>query len=432
MFGRLFHKERPKKSSSIVEQTRRNGFSIDHLHTLIPFNDTNEATRIIAMSFTELVEMKENERLFEVGMNDEYDYYLLDGTIALVAADGREAPLNHTSEKAKNSLAYLRPRKFAAVVRSKTALFAKISHHVLEMIFNQTKANHHWESEEVVYIGQVHQESLYEKVEQKIHQGTLLLPSLPEVAQKVRMACQSADSSAATITKVVAHDTAISAKLLAASNSPIFRGVTQIHTLQDAIARLGRQTTQHLVYYYATKELFQTHYPLLRKLFLAAWHRSLERAVMAQTLANHYTPNLNTDEAFLAGLLFRIGDLVVFQYVAEIEENPNEIEKVQHIAETYSAKISKLLVTDWHLPPAVSESLENGAHWRYTCHNPEPDYAELMVVTNIHLRMLHNNMKGLPPLNKIPAINRILSDDATPDTSIIIEAKKALAEFKLL
>ncbi|WP_317930652.1 HDOD domain-containing protein [Halioxenophilus sp. WMMB6] len=434
MFHKLFQKEKskPKKASIQMEAIDLSVFSLDKLKGLIPFASSPESTNIITMSFTELVELRTSERLFEAGLNDEWDYYLLEGEVGLIAFDGRESVIEASSPKAKSPLAYLRPRKYSAVVRSKNALFVKIPHHVLDLGFQQAKSNHQWGAQEAVIIGQVHQETLFDRVEQEIHKGTLVVPTLPEVAVKVREACQDNDSSAATITKIVAHDTSISAKLLAASNSPLYRGAVPINTLQDAIARLGRQTTQHLVYYYATKELFETPIPLLRKLFQANWQRSLERAVMAHTLAKFSDSELNPDTAFLCGLLFRIGDLVVFQYVADIEEEPNELAKVQNIAEATSSQISRLLVEDWKLPEAVSEALQFGGQWRYTSGQKEPDYGELMIVTNIHLRMLHNNMNGLPDLNQVPAIKRILTEDFAPDTSIIIEAKKALAEFMRL
>jgi len=428
MFNRLFQKDKVKQPRSFAV-TSATGSMSERLKTLIPFANASEASNITALTFAELIELRSGDRLFEVGLNDEWDYYLLEGELALIASDGRETLLDATSPKAKNPLAYLRPRKFASVVRSRQATVARFPHHVLELIFKQAKDSHSWGQEEAVFIGHVHQESLLERVIAEIERGTLVLPTLPEVAEKVRRACQDSDNSTAAITKIVAHDTSISAKLLAASNSPLYRGASPTNTLQDAIARLGRTITQQLVFYYATKELFETHIPLLRQLFQASWQRSLERAVLAQTLAQHCSAKLNPDTAFLCGLLFRLGDLVVYQYAADFVENTDELAKIQQIAETTSVQISRHLIKDWNLPQEVSEALEHGMHWLYTSDEVAPDYGELMVVTNIHLRILHNSMSGLPDLNQVPAIKRILTEDFAPDVSIIAEAKKALAEF---
>ncbi len=426
MFNRLFHKD--KKASAPSARSVGNTTS-EQLATLIPFINAPETTNILAFNFAELVEYGLGEKLFKVGQEDEWDYFLFAGEMALVASDGRETQLQATSPKSKNPIAYLRPRKFSAEIRSRTATIVRVPHHVLQLAFKQASGNQSWGQEELVLIGQLDQATLLEKITTEIDNNTLKLPSLPEVAERVRLACQDSENSTASITKIIANDTAISAKLLAASNSPLYRGSNPTKTLQDAISRLGRNTTQQLVYYYATRELFDTHMPLLRDLFKRAWQQSLERAAMAQTLAKYGSGDLNPDVAFLCGLLFRLGDIVAYQYAAEAEVDPEELEKVQQIADTVSAQISHKLIQDWNMPTEVLEALEHGADWSYRAQGEKPDYGELMVVTNVHLCMMHNRLRGLPELNLIPAIQRMITDDFAPDVSIIAEAKKALTEL---
>lgn len=429
MFNRLFHKD--KKTASPVRSSV-SGSTSEQLATLIPFIDAPETTRITAFNFAELIHLTVKEHLFDVGLKDEWDYFLLDGEVALIAADGRETLLQSHSPKSKNPIAYLRPRKFSAVIRSPKATFVRFPHHVLELSFKQTMSNQSWGQEELILIGELDQETLLEKITLEIDNGTLQVPTLPEVAERVRLACEDPDNNTDAISQIVASDSAISAKLLAASNSPLYRGASPTRTIQDAIARLGRTTTQQLVYYYATQELFDSHVPLLKKLFHQSWQQSLERAIIAKTLAKYAPGNLNPDTAFLCGLLFRLGDIVAYQYTAEAEEELDEIEKIQQIAEVISAQISHKLIDNWNLPEEVTEALDHGTEWTYRCSGEQPDYGELMVVTNIHFRMLHNNMRGLPSLNQVPAITRIITDNFAPDVSIIGEAKKAMESIAYL
>ncbi|BFM06383.1 HDOD domain-containing protein [Halioxenophilus aromaticivorans] len=426
MFNRLFHKD---KKATAASARSLGSTTSEQLASLIPFVNAPETTNILAFNFAELVEFNTGDHLFDVGQNDEWDYFLLEGEMALVASDKRETKLESDSPKSKNPIAYLRPRKFSAEIRSKKATVVRLPHHVLELAFKQASGNSSWGQEELVVIGELDQESLLDKITQEIGNGTLTLPSLPEVAERVRQACQDSENSTAAITKIIASDTAISAKLLAASNSPLYRGANPTKTLQDAIARLGRNTTQQLVYYYATRELFDTPMPSLRELFTRAWQQSLERGAMAQTLARYGSGRLNPDVAFLCGLLFRVGDIVAYQYAAEAEVDADEMEKIQQIADSISVQISRKLIQDWNMPSEVLEALEYGADWSYCAGGESPDYGELMVVTNVHVRMLHNRMRGLPELTNIPAITRMITDDFAPDVSIITQAKKALAEL---
>lgn len=423
MFNRLFQKDK-KPNAPVIRSVV--GSTTEQLATLIPFANAPETTKITGFNFAELLEMGHKDKLFEVGQNDEWDYYLLEGQLALVASDGREALLDSDSPKSKNPIAYLRPRKFSAEVRSNKATIVRFPHHVLELSFKQSRSGHSWEQEEPILIGELDQTTLLEKIIIEIENDSLQIPTLPEVAERVRQACEDTENSIDSIAKIASNDAAISAKLLAASNSPLYRGVNPTSTLHDAISRLGRTTTQKLVYYYATQELFDTPIALLRQLFQESWQQSLERAVMAQTLAQYSPGDLNPDTAFLCGLLFRIGDLVAYQYTADAEEALDEIEKIKHIAETISAQISRKLIGNWHLPEQVSEALEHGTDWTYCCAGELPDYGELMVVTNIHIRMMNNNMRGLPNLGEIPALTRIVTDEFAPDVSIITLAKTTL------
>ena len=431
MFNRILKRDKSAKSATTQGEKTPAYLPPEKLREFVPFSGNREVNLILALNLMEKARFGSKSQLFDIGEDDDYDYYLLEGEITLTAFDGRATQISADSDNAKNPLAYLRPRKYSARVTSKQATLLKIPHNAMETFFKQSGARDDNSYQEAIIIGQVHQESLVEKVDAAIEDGSIVLPTLPEVAIRVKAACEAPQSDSDSIAKVISQDASISAKILAAANSPLYRGAVETTTLPDAIGRLGRTTTQQLSLYYATKELFDSPIPLLRKLFLGTWHRSLERAVLAQTLAKYSNLTLNTDTAFLCGLMLRIGDLLVFQYISEVEEEPSELEKVAAIAEASSARISSRLVEDWHLPDGITQGVRCGGDWFYQAEQ-DPDYGELMVATNVHLRMLHNNMTGLPNLSEIPAIQRIINPNFAPETSIIMEARKNLEEYKAL
>lgn len=77
-----------------------------------------------------------------------------------------------------------------------------------------------------------------------IKSNRLILPSLPEVALKVRDAVDRDDISAAKLAAMIAEDAALAARLIQVANSPLYRGRTEITGLQMAITRMGYNTVR--------------------------------------------------------------------------------------------------------------------------------------------------------------------------------------------
>ncbi|KRT59353.1 HDOD domain-containing protein, partial [endosymbiont of Ridgeia piscesae] len=59
----------------------------------------------------------------------------------------------------------------------------------------------------------------------------LTLPTLPEVALRVRDSVEREESTAKSIADIVATDAALSARLLQVANSPLYRGRVAIDNL---------------------------------------------------------------------------------------------------------------------------------------------------------------------------------------------------------
>ena len=139
------------------------------------------------------------------------------------------------------------------------------------------------------------------------------LPSLPDVAYRIRQIADKDETSAEDIANVVNADPAMTVKLVKSCNSPLYRGFNEVASCRDAVIRLGIQTTQQLVTVFAMRELFRSNKPELKKAMAALWEHSREVASIAYVLAE-ITPGLNKDHALLAGLIHDIGAIPVITY----------------------------------------------------------------------------------------------------------------------
>ena len=164
------------------------------------------------------------------------------------------------------------------------------------------------------------------------------------------------------------------------------------------------------------------------------WDDSLERAIMAQTVARR--SGFDPDVAFLCGLLFRVGDLLILQYVANNKDSINDHSTVKDISEKDSAASSQLVVSKWNLPNVVVDVLSNGGDWKYDSSAADdslkPDYTDLMIVSNVLLRVMDGESSNIPKLDNIPAARKIINEKFKAEDSIINEYRKVVKEFHML
>ena len=111
---------------------------------------------------------------------------------------------------------------------------------------------------------------------------------LPEVALKVRKVVDDPNATAAQITKVIAIDVALSARLIQVANSPMLRGLNVVNNLQSAIARLGNVLVRNLVTSLVMEQqMHLARNPRLKARLMVLWQHSTQVAATSRAL--HHT-----------------------------------------------------------------------------------------------------------------------------------------------
>jgi HD-like signal output (HDOD) protein len=212
-----------------------------------------------------------------------------------------------------------------------------------------------------------------------INNDRLLLPTLPEAALKVRDIAQSEDSAIVDLVKVISNDTALSARLIRVSNSPLFRGNRAIENLNMAVNRLGMTYTSSLAMGLAMEQMFQATSDMIDKRMRATWQASIEVAGICHVLAKNYT-GLKPEQATLAGMVHLIGMLPVLRY---IEDNDIEISGIvldEIIAELHP-QIGATILKRWDFPADLQD-----VPLFYNQFDRSPanaDYSDLVMVANL-------------------------------------------------
>jgi len=213
--------------------------------------------------------------------------------------------------------------------------------------------------------------ALVERLERSLAGRELELPSLPEVALKIRRALSDEDVSVGEIARLLGTDPALAARTLRIANSAMFyRGSRPITSLSGAVSQLGHKMVRNVALSFAAQQVFigYGNRPL-RDLVGAVWRHSVHAAVVAHMLARVRT-KLNADEAFLAGLLHEVGKLYIFMRAKDGVETLATDPGFQSVLASWHPRVGRAVIEAWELPAELAAAV--GDHESCSLAAPEP------------------------------------------------------------
>ena len=225
------------------------------------------------------------------------------------------------------------------------------------------------------------EEDFLDLIYEELEGGRLLLPTLPEIALRIRDILEDPDSSLADASDVIGRDAALSARLLQVTNSALLRGRSPIDNLRTAVNRLGAERIRTLVVGMAMEQMFQATSDVVDRRLRAAWTHSVETAALAQALAGAHT-SLQPDRAMLAGLLHDIGLLPVLRRAEDYPELLQQEAVLERILAQSHGDIGAVVLRKWgYADDFVAVALEH-ENFAYDP-APAPDYIDVVIVANL-------------------------------------------------
>lgn len=208
----------------------------------------------------------------------------------------------------------------------------------------------------------------------------LVLPTLPEVALKVRDALEDENASVGQIAGVVAMDAALSARLIQVVNSPLLRASKQIDSLDAAITRMGLNMTRNMVTSMVMEQMFQATSDVTDRRLREVWEHSTQVAAISHALAGQYT-RLQPDQALLAGLLHDIGTLPILSRAEDTPELLDDEAMLDRIVERAHRRVGEAILKHW----GFSDDLVAVAalHEDLQRNSPSVDYVDIVTVANL-------------------------------------------------
>lgn len=256
--------------------------------------------------------------------------------------------------------------------------------------------------------------TLADKVQQELMQAIerdeLVLPTLPEVALRVREAAEDPDVSIPTLAKVIGNDTALTARIIKVVNSPLLRTNREINDLQMAISRLGINYTSNLATGLAMEQMFQATTDVVDRKMREVWNKSTEIAAISHVLCRNFT-RLPADQATLAGLIHQIGVLPILTYAEEHSALLSDSISLNHVIDRIHPLIGERILRAWEFPEPIAAV--PGQHLNFARVSDKVDYVDIVQVATLQSYIGTSHPYTQLDWNQVPAFHKL---GLNPDT----------------
>lgn len=212
---------------------------------------------------------------------------------------------------------------------------------------------------------------LVAELDRSLANHRLELPSLPEVALKIRKALSDESVSTREIVRLIGSDPAVAARVLKVANSALFyRGTTPITSLHGAVALLGQRMVRNVALSFAAQQVLIGYSSReLHSYVTGVWQHSVHVAALAHMLAQARTA-IEPDEAFLAGLLHEVGKLYILMRAREHKEVLLSEAAFRSVLAEWHPRVGEAVIEAWQLPAELAAAV--GEHQSCGLEAPEP------------------------------------------------------------
>jgi HD-like signal output (HDOD) protein len=246
--------------------------------------------------------------------------------------------------------------------------------------------------------------NLYREVIARLISGEDPLLELPAVTVEIRRALENMNTSAFSLSKLVAQDEALSDQLLRYASSVAVHSMMPPQNILDVVRILGMDQVGRITMVYTIKCLFTPQSAAHKRLFLAAWDRVILKASTAAFLAKSLGYVI-PDHALLGSLMTEIGTLAVLSTFKPGQPLPTN-ELFIKLCREFAKPLGEMILDAWQIEPEYIELVRNTGNWKGRADQP----FDLIDVVNLGLyHSLKARMVGrsLPALSELSAYRKL-------------------------
>jgi len=222
---------------------------------------------------------------------------------------------------------------------------------------------------------------------EKIRTDMLVLPTLPEMAIKVRRTADDPASTLFTMAEVIAQDPALAARMIKIANSAFMGRSVKVTSLNQAITRIGFSQVKNIATAMAMEQLFISQHEQIKERMAQTWRDSVNVTSVAIACLKYYLEQhrhcgLNLDVMTLAGLMHQIGALPILTEAERYQTVFGDPRFLDQALDSLAGQIGASILRAWDFADPYPQIAQN---WNNPDFIPDQvsyiDFVRLGVIT---------------------------------------------------
>ena len=387
-----------------------NNFDIEErIFKLSPFKDLPSGDRLKMARRGARIYKEQDDTMYASDFQDEL-IYLIEGTVDVCHKYVKSQSIDADTSESLKPLFYENEEIDTYVIVQSACVF---------LVFDRSLFNRLIEKEVIVDERPISQSmnhverSIYNEIMQAVESGVLQLPSLPEIALRIRKAVEQPDVDIDQISRLIELDPALSARLMKVANSPVTQGSSPLRSMRDVVVRMGLKMTRSLVLSFSAAQLFQSQHPALKKQMKKFYAHSIEIASICYSLGTRVN-SLEADELLLAGLIHDIGVIPVITYIEKTGLEFTDESEIESLINSLRVAVGVMVVKSWDLPKEMLNVVTHAEHWMRDS-GCDLCAEDVIVIAQIYDCLRRKQVAHLPDTSKVPAFKKMFPDKQDPE-----------------
>ena len=208
---------------------------------------------------------------------------------------------------------------------------------------------------------------------EKINNDTLVLPTLPAIALKVRKAADDPDINLSAMGDVVGQDPSLSARMIKIANSAYMGRSVKVNSISQAVTRIVLRQIKNISTALAMEQLFVSKNDVVASYLQKEWANTVNIVANAMAVLQLYINRtkkreMSMDTMTLAALVHNIGVLPILTEAErhpEVFANPSFLEVA---IDKLAGQIGASIMQEWGFGDTFVNVAEN---WKDLSYLPE-------------------------------------------------------------
>ncbi len=227
------------------------------------------------------------------------------------------------------------------------------------------------------------QQAIADEVLSALETNQLELPTLPDMAVKIRELIDDPNVSADKLINLLSADPVISAHIIKAANSAALSNGTSVDTLRAAITRLGYRMLRNLVMTVTMNKLFKAESPAINQQLKKLWEHSRIVAANSFVIALHQK-HLKPEQAMLAGVVHNLGALPLCIYADRHHPRLDQA-TLEGLVRRFAARVGARLLQSWHFPEELVGVVSEYENLQRNNKSGLADYVYVVTMANLQM-----------------------------------------------